>query len=45
MSMKGSEDMAGRKAAFLSGRGFELTLRRSGHKHDVIVLKKAGSGS
>jgi ubiquinone/menaquinone biosynthesis C-methylase UbiE len=32
-------------AAFLYGRGFELTLRRSGHKHDVIVLKKAGSGS
>jgi len=26
--------------AFLSGRGFELTVRRSGHKHNVIVLKK-----
>jgi SAM-dependent methyltransferase len=32
-------------AAFLSGREFELTVRRSGHKHDVIVLKKkAGEG-
>jgi 2-polyprenyl-3-methyl-5-hydroxy-6-metoxy-1,4-benzoquinol methylase len=26
--------------AFLSGRGFELTARLSGHKHDVIVLTK-----
>lgn len=32
-------------AAFLSGRGFEVTVRRSGHKHDVIVLtKKTGEG-
>jgi ArsR family transcriptional regulator len=31
--------------AFLSGRGFELTIRRSGHKHHVIVLtKKTGEG-
>jgi len=31
--------------AFLSGRGFELTARLSGHKHDVIVLtKKTGEG-
>jgi len=30
--------------AFLSGRGFELTVRLSGHKHDVIVLtKKTGT--
>ena len=26
--------------AFLSGRGFEVTARLSGHKHDVIVLTK-----
>ncbi|MCX6569878.1 MAG: class I SAM-dependent methyltransferase [Candidatus Aminicenantes bacterium] len=33
-------------AAVLSGRGFELTVRRSGHKHDVIVLtKKTGEGA
>jgi len=32
-------------AAFLSGRGFEVTVRLSGHKHDVIVLtKKTGDG-
>ena len=32
-------------AAFLFGKGFELTARRSGHKHDVIVLTKtAGKG-
>jgi ubiquinone/menaquinone biosynthesis C-methylase UbiE len=32
-------------AAFLSGRGFEATVRLSGHKHDVIVLtKKTGKG-
>lgn len=27
-------------AAFLSGRGFEVTVRCSGHKHDVMVLAK-----
>jgi len=27
-------------AAFLSGRGFEVMVRLSGHKHDVIVLTK-----
>ena len=27
-------------AAFLSGRGFEVTVRCSGHKHDVMVLTK-----
>jgi ubiquinone/menaquinone biosynthesis C-methylase UbiE len=31
--------------AFLSGRGFEVTVRLSDHKHDVIVLtKKTGEG-
>ena len=27
-------------AAFLSGRGFEVSVRLSGHNHDVIVLTK-----
>lgn len=32
-------------AAVLSGKGFDVTVRRSGHKHDVIVLtKKTGEG-
>jgi len=31
--------------AFLCGRGFELTVRRSGHEHDVIVLKKKAGES
>jgi len=32
-------------AAFLSGRRFEVSLRLSGHHHDVIVLtKKTGEG-
>jgi ubiquinone/menaquinone biosynthesis C-methylase UbiE len=26
--------------AFLSRRGFELTVRFTGHKHDVVVLRK-----